>query len=170
MENALQLKTRKATGVLGRLIRQWAVDLETRPPLRLEGDCRWIIAIDDFRRILADNDLIEGKSSNDTGDYAIREGIDEIELIGRRPNRFSILLPEGEAIRSLLETENAAQLSMAALYSEVDPARPELDLSKLRPSERDDRPATYKVTMQGDEKFEKFLDPYMAAYVCSQCL
>lgn len=170
MENALQLKTRKATGVLGKLIRSWAVDLDTRPPFRVEGDCRWIIAVDDFRSLLRDNGLIEAISDTDTGDYKIRDDIDEIELITRKPNRFSVLLPEAEIIRSLADNKDAAQLQMATLYADVDPASPELDMTDLRDPQDDDRPATYRVTMQGDQKFEKFLDPYMAAYICSQCL
>lgn len=170
MENALQLKTRKATGVLGKLIRQWALDLDTRPPFRMEGDCRWIIAVEDFRSLLSDSGLVEANSQNDTGDYLIRDDIDEIELITRKPNRFSVLLPEAEIIQSLLDNEDTAQLQMASVYAEVDPARPELDLSGLRDTQEDSRPATYKVTMEGDKKFEKFLDPYMASYVCSQCL
>ncbi|MCR9139602.1 MAG: hypothetical protein NXI27_26635 [Alphaproteobacteria bacterium] len=170
MENAFQLKTRRATGVLGMLIRQWAVDLDTRPPFRLEGDCRWIIAVEDFRDLLKSHGLEEARSETDSGDYLIRDDIEEIELITRKPNRFSVLLPEADIIRSLADSKGASQMQMATLYADVDPARPELDMGDLRDPLDDDRPATYKVTMDGDGKFEKFLDPYMAAYVCSQCL
>ena len=59
---------------------------------------------------------------------------------------------------------------MAAVYAEVDPAKPDLDLAQLRPADSDLRPATYTVTFDGDDKFRKFLDPYMASYMCTQCL
>ena len=170
MDNALQLKTRRATGVLGGLIRKWALELSPEPPMRLEGDGRWIIPVHAFRRIMKNHGLDEAKSDTDSGDYRIRDDIEEIELITRKPNRFSVLLPEAEIIRSLSEEENFARLQMATLYADVDPAKPEIDLKEVRSPDDDDRPATYEVTLEGDDKFKKFLDPYMAAYVCSQCL
>ncbi len=169
MKNAMELRTRKASGVFGRLIRQWTLEFDTDLPHRREPDGRLVIAAEVLRNILAEADLVEGDADGEDGDYHIRSDIEEIDLIPRQPGRFSVLMPEKDVLRAL-RAEESGHLRMAAVYAEVDPAKPDLDLAQLRPADSDLRPATYTVTFDGDDKFRKFLDPYMASYMCTQCL
>ncbi len=170
MKNAMELRTRRASGVFGRLVREWTLDFDAAVPHRQEADGRLLISVGDLRAILTENGLVEGNADDDMdGDYRIRADIEEIELIPRRPKRFSILLPEKGVLEGL-QSGDAGQLRMAAVYAEVDPAKPELDLKQLRAAADDGRPATYQVTLEGEDRFRKFLDPYMASYMCTQCL
>ena len=168
MENPVTLRTKKAMGVLGRLIREWATDAASRPQHKLEDERRCVFYIDGFRAALNGAGLTEGRPDGNDGDYFIREGIDEVELLLRQPRRFSILLPEAEMIDHLQKQDGPLQVRMATLYAEVDPSEPDLGAKPIAPAVDDNGPATYDVTL-GEHPFECFLDPYMAAYVCGQC-
>ncbi|WP_282610498.1 hypothetical protein [Pelagibius sp. Alg239-R121] len=166
MENPVTLRTKKAMGVLGKLIREWTVDPASRPDHRLEEERRCVFYVDAFRNALNGEGLNEGQPESGDGDYCIRAGIEEVELILRQPNRFSILLPEAEMIHHLLDHDLPLQVRVAAVYAEVVPGDP--DAVPIRPAIEDSGPANYEVTLR-DQPFECFLDPYMAAYVCGQC-
>ncbi len=168
MENPVTLRTKKAMGVLGSLIRQWTIDPDARPQHTVEDARRCVFYIDGFREALNAAGLKEGRPDRDDGDYIIRDGVAEVELILRQPERFSILLPEAEMIRHLQEHDGPLQLRMATLYTEIDPADPDLGANPITPAIEDDGPATYDVTL-GEDPFASFLDPYMASYVCGQC-
>ena len=53
MKNAME-RTRKASGVFGRLIRQWTLEFDTDLPHRREPDGRLVIAAEVLRNILAE--------------------------------------------------------------------------------------------------------------------
>ncbi len=165
MKNAMELRTRRASGVFGRLIREWTVEFDNTIPHDRETDGRLIIEVETLRGILTDNGLVEGDADSEDGDYHIRDDIQQIELIPRRPNRFSVLLPERDVLRSL-QGQSGGELRMPAVYSEVDATSGTLQLDQLA----EEGPAAYVVSLEGEDKFRKFLDPYMASYLCTQCL
>ena len=122
------------------------------------------MAIGDLRAILKENGLVEGRSDDELdGDYHIRPDIEEIELIPRTPKRFSILLPERKVLKGL-QTQNSSELRMATIYADVKPDDV-VDLNSVPAHGR----ATYRVILEGEDKFSKFLEPYMASYMCTQC-
>ena len=157
-------------GVVGGLIREWSVQPESRPAHRMEDDRHCVIGIETFLQVLAAQNLVQGEMSrDDDGDFAIRSNIREIELVLRKPDRISVLLPEQHVMTGLTGGRRPQLVRMPALYSEIDPADPDLQRHPLRPATDDQRPATYVVTL-GKDPFGTFLDPYMAAYSFSQCL
>lgn len=170
MENPIELRTRRAMGIVGGLIRKWSVEPECRPAHRMEGERHCVIGIDAFLQVLAEQNLKRGDmAQGDDGDFAIRGDIREIELVLRKPDRISILLPEQEVMTGMTGDTAPQIMRMPALYSDIDPADPDLQKNPLRPATDDHRPATYVVTL-GKDPFDTFLDPYMAAYSFSQCL
>lgn len=170
MENPIELRTRRAMGVVGGLIRKWSTDPDCRPAHRMEGDRHCVIGIDAFLQVLAAQNLIRGDMArDDEGDFAIRSDIREIELVLRKPDRISVLLPEQEVMTGMTGNSPPQLMRMPSLYSDIDPADPDLQNNPLRRAADDLRPATYVVTL-GKDPFDTFLDPYMAAYSFSQCL
>lgn len=172
MDNPITLKTRKAMGVLGLLMREWTLDPASRPPHIEEAERRCVIAIEDFRMALRDRGLSEETAANPQGDYAVRAGIAEVELILRSPDRFSILLPEAEMIQHLEEEANAGRslhVRMARFYAGAGPAVADLVTTNDQPAVNDAGPAAVDVKL-GIKPFETFLDPYIAAYSCTQCM
>ena len=169
MKNAMELKTRRASGVLGRLVREWTVDFDASLPHRQEDDGRLVMTVGDLRAILTENGLVVGAADATDGDYHAHANIGEIELIPRRPGRFSILLPEKEVMERL-QAQNNSELRLATIYFEVKPGDNVIDLEKIVASVDDGNDATYQVTLEGEDRFRNFLDPYMASYMCTQCL
>lgn len=170
MENPFTLRTKRAMGVFGRLVREWTLDPAARPPHSTDEDRRCVIYVDAFRSALSAAGLTEGRSGDPVdGDFAIRDGIEEVELILRQPKRFSVLLPEEDVLRQLQDQQGPLQLRLARLYAEVSPDQLNLKDNPFPPSDDSDEAATYDLVL-GDDPFRTFLDPYMAAYTCSQCL
>lgn len=170
MDNPMTLHTRKAMRVLGRLIAEWSLDPDSRPAdAKFEADGRvMVIQADSFRKLLMGQP--DGDALSDQ-DFALRAGIAEVELILRRPDRFSILLPESEALAHQAQVAKDGfqpRVRMARLYLDIDAA----DASRGSPvnAEIDDEttPANYDLVVD-DKALDAFLHPHMAAYCCTQC-
>ncbi|WP_424986849.1 hypothetical protein [Microbulbifer sp. S227A] len=172
-DNPIELRTRKAMRVIGKLIEEWSINPDSHPEgARTELDGRLIV----FSRGVFQKTLQALPEIDRLGDedYILRDNIAEIELMLRRPDRFSILLPEPEAIAF---QQNAVQqglwptVSLPMFYAEVpwdeggDGWMPHV----ASPDSRDDAPAGYAVQLSGENPLDEFLRPYLAGYCCTQC-
>ncbi len=171
--NPIELRTRKALRVMGRLIEDWSVNPDSHPAgARTELDGRLIVfSRGVFQKTL--EALPEADRLTDE-DYILREDIAEIELLLRRPDRFSILLPEPEAIAF---QQNAVQqglwptVSLPMVYADVpwDSDNPGWAAHVQITGTRDGDPAGYTVQLSGENPLDEFLRPYLAGYCCTQC-
>lgn len=175
--NPCLLRTKRATGLFGALIRKWTVDADERPQGTYEGTDRYVVSRADFRAALyqaglRDAEHIEADGSNDEPDFALREGVTEIELIDRSASRFSILLPEPSMLTQIEDQANGdngpVKVNLPKLYLEVDMSGPEPSAENFNPASSEFGDANYSVTL-GENPFETFLDPHLAGYTCTQC-
>ncbi|SPH24051.1 hypothetical protein DEA8626_03099 [Defluviimonas aquaemixtae] len=162
MDNPLTLWTNRAAGVLGALIRDWSLDPETRPEgHRMEGDRTCVIPIDAFRAALTG--LTEGPDP-DQNDYHLRDGIDDLELVFRRPDRVAFLMPEVEIMKEQSTIAAGDKIRVPALYADAG----RTGSAPITHAVNDPGPATYDVRL-GEDPLQTFLDPYLASYCCMQC-
>lgn len=171
--NPIELKTRKALRVMGRLIEDWSINPKSHPVgARTELDGRLIV----FTREAFETALA-GLSDDDrltADDYALRDNIAEIELLLRRPDRFSIVLPEPEAIKfqhRALQQDLWPTVSLPMVYGNIpwDTASPDWAVHVEIAEMRDNDPAGYMVQLSGENPLDEFLRPYLAGYCCTQC-
>lgn len=168
MDNPLTLWTKDAAGALGALIREWTLEPASLPAgHRMEDDRTCVIPVDAFREAMGG--LVEGprepgRPGAPRPDYQIREGIAEIELILRRPDRASILLPEKVILDEQVARGDTLVLRVPAIYAESGPA----GAAPETPAKGSKEPAAYDVAASGNA-LEAFLDPYLASYCCMQC-
>lgn len=171
--NPIELMTRKALRVLGGLIEQWSVNPKSHPAnARTELDGRLIIfSKDEFTRILSE--LPESDRLTES-DYKLRDNITEIELLLRRPDRFSIVLPEPEALEfqvRALEQDLWPTINMPWIYNNVHWAGPgqgwPASTRALSPDTSEN--VGYPVQLDGENPLDEFLRPYLAGYCCTQC-
>lgn len=162
MDNPLILWTRKASGVLGALIREWTLDPSTRPAgHRMEGERICVIPASAFREALAG--LVEGAETAGA-DYQLRDGIAEVELILRRPDRLAFLMPEEDILREQAAIAPGATIRVPALYIESGQS----GTAPSTPAVESTARAAYEVEV-GKDPLRTFLDPYLASYSCMQC-
>lgn len=155
MDNPLTLWTMKAAGVLGALIREWTLDPSTRPAGHwMEGERTYVVPAAALREALAG--LVEGPESSGA-DYQLRDGITEVELIFRRPDRMAFLMPEEDVMREQASIVPGATIRVPALY--VEPGQWGAEGTAK---------AAYEVEV-GQDPLRTFLDPYLASYSCMQC-
>lgn len=161
MQNPIVLHTNRAMGRFGRLIRDWTLDPSTRPPHVMEGARICVIRATDFVQALESTGL-------DAKDFTLRPGVEHVELLLRTPDRLSVVLPEADLLESHLANDGPVVVHVARVYGDVDPDKPDFGMEDMTPAADDSGRATYEVTIQ-DDPFRRFIDPYMAAYVCTQC-
>ncbi|MDU9003676.1 hypothetical protein [Sedimentitalea todarodis] len=171
--NPIELKTRKALRVIGGLIEAWSINPKSHPSgARTELDGRLIVftkeAFEHSLANLPENDRLT------EDDYALRENIIEIELLLRRPDRFSIVLPEPEAIEfqhTALEQDLWPTVSLPRMYSEVSWSSSDQDWPTpfAGGTASDSDAAGYVVQLDGENPLDEFLRPYLAGYCCTQC-
>ena len=172
MENPVTLLSHRAMGVLGKLIREWSLDPKSRPPHRMEGDRICVMTVGEFRRALEEENGGRLKDS----DIRIRDGVEEVELILRDPGRFSVLLPEEQIMTQLLRNSEAGDEQMIVQVPRIYVAAlsdlvSDFDASDIPPAVEDDTgTAMLNAKLNKGDPFRTFLDPYMAAYTCTQCL
>ena len=153
MENPFTPNTQKALRAFGELIRQWSTGEKTPPGD--PGEARTIVmTIQKFQDCLQEVD----PSLVVPNDYEIRNDVQHVEIIWRRDDWFSVLLPEPNAT-ARPEPGQTKPVAIPLLYVPDDPSSVE-----LAPND----PATKKVELT-QANFEVFLDPYMAGYCCTQC-
>lgn len=162
MENAFKPINNRALNALGALIRTWAVDEASRPDFVKDETTDRILVMDVkvFRACLLkqDKNLVEGQ------DFKIREGVLKVELVLPAPDRLTIAMPDKEALTRFSEP-GIHKVPIPAIYGAAEPWN-----GKTTPNVPDENgDATYDVDVD-DQTYGKFVDPYMAAYVCTQCI
>lgn len=175
--NPCLLQTKRAAGIFGALIRDWTLNAERRPEGTYQGDNRYIVSREVFRSALHQAGLFDAEQliaegSNAVPDFALRQGVTEIEMIDRQTARFSILLPEQAMLTQISDQVSAdsgpVKVSLPALYLDVYMDGPERSAENFNVASGEEGPANYSVTL-GENPFETFLDPYLAGYICTQC-
>jgi len=158
MRNAFTPITIRGLETVGTLIRRWTLKPETRPEHVMEGGRICVIDVDVFRNALLQEGLCETAADGAVVDFEIRQGVDKVELIFRRPDRFAMLMPEEEAL-TRFEAPGSHMLPVPVSYQLIN---------GQNAASNPNAPATYQVALD-HETYAAFLDPFMAGYVCSQC-
>lgn len=175
--NPCLLQTKRATGIFGALIRDWTLNTGNRPAGTFDGTDRYVVGREAFRDALhqaglRDAEHIETEGGTAEPDFALRDDVTEIELIDRKPTRFSILLPEQGMLQQLEDQISAGKgpmkINLPRLYLDVDMNGPEPSAADFNPAAEETGEANYSVTL-GENPFETFLDPHLAGYSCTQC-
>ena len=110
MDNAFIPKTNKALNALGALIREWALDEPAlRKLLTQDASSRLVMKVDIFSEQLEGKGLVEGV------DFKVRDNVTEVELVLRAPNRFTIVLPEPDAL-TRFEIPGTHYVSIPSIY------------------------------------------------------
>ena len=157
MQNAFKPKNNGALNGLGALIREWTLDPASRPAHQMEGARLCIIDEKDFVAAM------KTKGFDKDVDYELRGNIRAVELVLPTADRFTIAMPETEAL-SRFETPGKHDVEIPAIYGAVEPWRGNPTPKPLSDAD----PASYTITVD-DKTFAAFVDPYMAAYCCTQC-
>lgn len=142
--------------VFGQLINELTADPTSNPDLIPMGSGRYKMSVENFRSAMMKGlKLAATASGGAEPDFVIRADVKEIELVARRPDVFEVLLPEPGMMQN-----SAEPLQIPSVYGLVDYASA-MPLGENSPAFVD-----YPVP-SGD--YDAFLQPYMAAYMCSQC-
>ncbi|MGR3742862.1 MAG: hypothetical protein ACU0BC_01710 [Pseudooceanicola nanhaiensis] len=170
--NPIELRTRKALRVVGALLDKWTTDASSRPSsASVEADGRLIVF--DVADLEAQMDSLPEEDRLVPGtDYHLRDGIKQIELVLRRPDRVSFLLPEPEAMKhhhDLVNNGEMPGIMLATLYRDLDKDEIEKQMPVFLDGLPDEDPATYLVHVSGKNPLDAFLHPYLASYCCAQC-
>lgn len=148
-----------ALQAFGQLVREWTQDMSNVPHTKPDGRTI-IITLEDFRAAMAEKNAFDVPQLGQGAHYKMRDGIIEIELLMRQNDRFSVLLPEPDAILRF-NAPGPTDLQVPAIYGKDEWGYAQGDIPP-------DANATYTVTVQEND-FSKFLDPHMAGYCCGQC-
>ncbi len=156
--NPITIHSRKALAGIGALIRSWTLDAASRPDGIEEYGRLWVIERAVFEKALAARGLSAGV------DYQLRDGIEAVELVVRRDDRATLVLPEAAVLREVAAGDTT--VALPRLYRDTDrwpvgdPPHPQ--------ALAEDELAMYAVTL-GSDPFADFLDAHMAAYSVTQC-
>ncbi|MBL4767733.1 MAG: hypothetical protein JKY94_08465 [Rhodobacteraceae bacterium] len=157
MENPFTPKTQRGLRAFGKLIREWAANPDAVP--NVVQDARtFLINREDF--IKAMEPALNTPANGNGPDYLLRDDVEEVELIVRIPNRFTVVLPEEQALAEY-QAPWPRPVEVPAIYGYAVDANAVAALG-------DDAPATYTVDLDNNN-FKEFLEPFMAGYSCSQC-
>ena len=153
MHNPIQFTSDKGLRCFGALLRGWTKGTTDLPAGAVE-DGR-ITRVPTAR-------LVEFLTSEPQGltegvDFSIRAGIEYIELIRRRADTASVLLPE----KAVIEAQEQA--------AETTVAMPRFYATLGIPSE-EGAEALYRLPLPADGmSFEDFMDRHLGFYTCAQC-
>jgi hypothetical protein len=171
MEYPLEMRTRRALGVLGRLIFDWAENPARLPPEARREPGRIVIDLKSFRQVMDAEGLTEGDPGDSAaGDYAVRADVREVELIVRTPDRASILLPEPHVVTSYRGAMGPVEAPVVRLYKELADALDAGGDADLTAARGPDDPVVYGKVQLGKDPLEAFIYPNTAYYSCTQCL
>ncbi len=151
-EIPFKLLTRKGARVFGKLVRIWATEGPPAEAKNKKGSAS--MKVEKLIKILMKEGLKEGY------DYKVREGVKKIKLQSRKQDTATFLMPEAAAIKRF-ETPGSHNVDLPSQYLEI----------LLNPQLSDayqNSYANYPYQIDG-EGYEKFLDPFMASYMCMQC-
>lgn len=164
--NPIELRTRKAARVLGKLISLWTTDPATRPAdAKPDATGRMLVmGAESFRALMHGG--IDGLTLDD-GDFTLRDDVTEVELILRTPGRASLLLPEPEAIAEQEATRGGGGLLPGLKMTVLPSGLPGAEAWASVGGTSDQ--ATNQTKIEGFEALDQFLYPFMAGYMCSQC-
>lgn len=144
-----------ALQVFGKLVNQWMNDPSNNPDLVPVGAGRYKMSVENFRKALTEARLVGTASGGAEPDYVIRADVQWIELVMRRADVFEVLLPE---VGMMLNS--AEPLQIPSVYGLVD-------YSSATPLQKNSGAFVDYQIPAGS--YDAFLQPYMAAYMCSQC-
>lgn len=168
----IEILSTKGLRVMGKCIAQWCVDPIKRPPnTRIEAGGRLVVfSKEDF---LAHLEALPEEERLTRRDIRIRDDVKEIELIVRRDDRLSILLPDPEALKHqkvIQQRGHPVAVMLPTLYQLLNKddqqGKPWMDVN-LDVTDLD--PKTEEMRLIGGDPFEQFLYPYLASYLCAQC-
>lgn len=169
MENPLTLNTRKAMGVLGAMIRDWATEPATLEDVASrDGDRGWLIPVAAFHALMQKAGLTHGAPGDPNADYAVRDGVTAVEILQRGADRASLLLPEQSMMDEINGLSDGSKLRIPAFYAKTDALGVPLGKVLMPPAIEDDRPGFHEIEL-GPDPLATFLDPYLAGYLCVQC-
>lgn len=175
MDNPLTLNTRKACGVLGAMVRGWAQLADgTLPDGFRREDPRTLVAdAKVFREMmrgagLSDGTPEAGGTPDDKADFWLRPDVRKVELIARDPGRATLLLPDGDLIAEQEALAPGQVVMVPEFYLSQDTADG-LTNAPNTPAVEDDGVPALRAVKMGQEPLRGFLDPYLAAYLCTQC-
>lgn len=169
--NPFEIFTARGARVIGRLIEEWSTSPDARPQkVREEAGGRLLVMdVDEFKSILSSQPE-EDRLGN--RDYKIHPDVKEIELVLRRKDRFTICLPDPDAIahqKTVLERGHAPSVMLPTLYAMVDRNATAGGWLELRSDVEAEGLAAHEVRLNTDDPMDVFLRPYMAAYTVAQC-
>ncbi|MEM7721189.1 MAG: hypothetical protein AAF376_02340 [Pseudomonadota bacterium] len=174
MDNPLTLNTRKACGVLGAMVRGWAQlgDDDLPDGFRREDPRTLVTDAIVFREMMRGAGLEDGTpeaggSPDDKADFWLRPDVAEVELITRHSRRATLLLPDRDLIRKQ-EALAPGQVVMVPEFYLSDDDDETLRAPDVPAVDEEGIPALRAVKM-GNDPLRGFLDPYLAAYLCTQC-
>jgi len=175
MDNPINLRTRKASGVLGALIRSWALlrDEELPQGFTRLSDRSFVISAEDLRAMmrgagLTDGTREPGQEPEPEPDFWLRDDIEEVELIRRKPERASLLLPERDVMEHQERFLSDGDPFMLPDFYLVETADKNAKAPDT-PAVGEDHALAHRSVTMGKDPFRGFLDPYLALYLCTQC-
>lgn len=161
MENQVRLKSQLALAALGRLMRR----------LSKAGQSA-TMTVPQFEAALQ-AELPQGKTLQNGVDYEIRSDVVTVRLTMRVPQIVDIYLPEAGVIQSIEDDLSTGKASVRAPWPYTK--NPPPALVKITGQEGYDKAidtgfdGDYEVELDADG-FDRYLDPYMAGYVTTQCI
>lgn len=169
--NPVEILTTRGARVIGRLIEDWSTSADTRPKTaRQEGDGRLLVMdVNEFKTILSSQPEEDRLSDRD---FKIHPNVKEVELVLPRKDRFTICLPDPEAIahqKAVLGRGHAPAVTLPTVYALVDSNATTDGWLELRNDAEAEEFAAYEVRLNTDDPLDVFLRPYMAAYTVAQC-
>ena len=170
MDYPLEMRTERALAVLGRLIFDWSEDPAKLPAGYREEGGRIVIGMEVFHQLMRAEGLVQGDPGGTGGDYAVRVGVTEIELIRRGPDRASILLPETHIVVSYRGMSEPVDAPVVRLYREVAEAHGAERPAHLTDARHSTESVLYGKVRLGGDPLETFIYPNTAYYSCTQCL
>ncbi|GGH37977.1 hypothetical protein SAMN05444007_11048 [Cribrihabitans marinus] len=169
--NPLQVWSTRAARILGRLIAAWATDPAARPAnARIEGDGRLIVfPVADLRAIL---DALPPEDRLRNDELEIHPDVKEIELVLPRKDRFTVRLPDPDAIahqKAVIARGHDPAVLMPTIYGMVGSDATADGWLELRSDGQEDAAAVHEVRLTADDPLDLFLHPFLAGYSCAQC-
>ena len=168
MMNPIVLKTTNAANRLGELVEIWSKSPADAPGT-LSGDKRTVS--------MSRAEFTTAMGLEIADEFEIRDGVDFVELVVRRSNTATLLLPETSVFEhhaKVLADGSAASdrapttiIAVPRVYMDLSPDTAKVGVGDIETNLS--VPSNYEVEVTGDA-LDAFLRPFMAGYVCTQCM
>lgn len=160
--NPMVIKTQRGARRLGELIETWSTSASSRPG-KTSADGRTVT--------MSKAEFLTALGDEFANEMEFREGVETVELAIRQSDIFTILLPEPQVFghhREKLADDGKTTVGMPRIYLDINPT--DLNVNVMNKLEMNPSfPANYDVKFS-EETLDAFLMPYMAGYVCTQCM